>query len=181
MRGSDAGSVGPGHRVADLGVDHGLDAGDDVAHVARLEPVAFLQSEPEYAHLGDFVFIAGREEHDGIALLHGAVEDADLHDGALVLVEERIEDERPQRRVRVALRGRDHLDDLFQELVDAGPILRRDQDRHVGVEAEALFYAFLRARDVGAGHVDLVDDREYLQVVVQGEVEVGDGLRLNAL
>ncbi len=81
----------------------------------------------------------------------------------------------------VALRRRHLADDLLQDLDDSDPLLRRGGHRLRGVEADDLLDLAPHALHVGAGQVDLVDDRDDLQVVVEGLVDVGQGLRLHPL
>ena len=50
-----------------------------------------------------------------------------------------------------------------------------------GVEADGAFDHFLGALDVGAGKVDLVDDRNDFEAVVDGNVGVRQRLRFDAL
>ena len=51
----------------------------------------------------------------------------------------------------------------------------------VGVDLKQVKYLLSDPVHVRPRKVDLVQDREYLQVVREGEVEVGDGLGLNPL
>ncbi len=50
-----------------------------------------------------------------------------------------------------------------------------------GIHAYGGFDHLLRAQDVGAGQIDLVDHRDHVQAVVDGQVGIGQGLRLHAL
>jgi hypothetical protein len=49
------------------------------------------------------------------------------------------------------------------------------------VQAHCLLDRLLRARDVGGGKIDLVDDRNHFQAAVDGQEGIGQRLRLNAL
>ena len=79
------------------------------------------------------------------------------------------------------LGGGMRCDDRLEDLVDADARLGRGQDRARGVDADDLLDLLLGALGLGAGQVDLVDDRDDLEVVVEGEVGVGQRLRLDAL
>jgi hypothetical protein len=59
--------------------------------------------------------------------------------------------------------------------------LGRGGHRVVAGDADDLLELLDRAGDVGGRQVDLVDDRQHLQAVVDGEVGVLDRLRLDAL
>ena len=115
-------------------------------------------------------------------LAEGAVDHPHVGDHAAVLVELGVEDQRPGRRLGLALGGRDALDDRLQHLDHALPGLGRDP--------AALPRGRRRCRSaiswrdplrLGAGQVDLVDHRDQLQPVLDRQVGVGDGLRLDPL
>ena len=56
------------------------------------------------------------------------VDEPDVGDDALVRVVVRVEDQALERRVRIALRRRDAVDDGLEDLVDAGAFLGRGED-----------------------------------------------------
>ena len=80
-----------------------------------------------------------------------------------------------------ALGRRNALDDGFENVGDALSGFGADEDGVGGVEADGAFDHFLRARDVGGGQIDLVDDGNDFEAVVDGEIGVGEGLRFDAL
>jgi hypothetical protein len=61
------------------------------------------------------------------------------------------------------------------------PSWRRSRSASRGVEADDVLDLLLDALGIGRGQVDLVEDRDDLEVVVEREVDVGEGLRLDAL
>ena len=81
----------------------------------------------------------------------------------------------------IARRRRQPMDDRFENFANAHALFGAGENRAGVVEADDL--ADLPARFVGlrAGQVDLVDDRNDLEVVVGGEVRVRQRLRLDAL
>ena len=173
-----------GDRLADRDV---LDAGeaDDVAgggfaDVDALQPV-------EREQLGDLGRLNGAVQlahGDGVADLHAAVEDAADRDAAEIVARVEVGDEQLQRRVRVAARRRDVLDDGVEQrpqiLARRAWIARRRADPRVGVEHREielilgrveideqivdLVQHFLRAR---IGPVDLVDDDDRRQPALE--------------
>ncbi len=72
-------------------------------------------------------------------------------------------------------------DDRAQDLFDADAGLGAGQDRFAGVEPDDLLDLLPDALGVGGGEVDLVDDRHDLMVVLDGLIDVGQRLRLDAL
>ncbi len=100
---------------------------------------------------------------------------------AAVRVVPGVEEKGLQGRLRIALRGRDTLDDSLEQLVDASPQLRGSQHRVVRRDADDLLDLLARPLGLRRRQIDLVDDRHDREVVVDGQVRVGEGLRLDAL
>ena len=73
------------------------------------------------------------------------------------------------------------MDDGFEDFVDADALLGAAQDGVAGVEADDGFDLLADAFGLGGGKIDFVDDGDDFQVVVQGEVGVGEGLGFDAL
>ena len=65
--------------------------------------------------------------------------------------------------------------------MDAGALLGAREDRAARVEADDLLDLPPRLFGLRAGQIDLVDDRDDLEVVLDREVGVGERLRLDAL
>ena len=81
----------------------------------------------------------------------------------------------------VARWRRQPLHDRFENLVDAGAFLGAGQNRIAGIEADDVLDLPLRLVGLRARQVDLVDDRDDLEVVLDRQVGVGERLRLDAL
>ena len=109
------------------------------------------------------------------------LEYADMRDDAFVRVVLGIEDEGAEWAVLVTLRGRDALDQRFEDLGDSGAFLGTGEDDLVGVEADDTLQFRRNALGLGVGEVDLVQDGDELEVLVHGEVDVRERLRLDAL
>jgi hypothetical protein len=167
--------------VADAQLGDVLDARDQVADVARLHPLHAGHLRAEEADVVDVGLGPVLHRDDPTALEEGAVDHPHVGDHAPVLVELGVEDQRPRRRLEVALRGRDALDDRLQHVDHPLPGLRRDPERFLRVAAEQVGHLFGDPLGLGAGKVDLVDDRDQLQPVLDGQIGVGDGLRLDPL
>ena len=105
--------------VADRRAIDFLDAGDDEADVAGSELARRHGLRREAAELVDLVAAARRHHADLVADLERAVDDAHQRDDADVVVEPRVDDERLQRRIRVALGLRDAFDERLEQLLDA--------------------------------------------------------------
>ena len=174
-------AVGHGDRVAHLHLAHILEARDEVAHLAHIECLlGHLLGVPR-AHLF-YERLRARGHHaDLVALLDATVDHADEGHHAAVGVEVAVEDERAQGGRAVALGGRDVVDHGFQKIVDTLAGLARGEHRVVGGNGQAGLDLGLHALGLGGRQVDLVDERDDLQIGVHGEHRVGHGLRLHAL
>ena len=179
--GSSAGRRRLGDRVADLRVADGLDPGEDEPDFADAQLVDRHRLGRERADLLDLVLLPQLHELDLHAGADDAVDDARQDDDAAVGVVPGVEDQRLQRRVGIPFRRRQPVDDRLEDLVDAGAFLRARQDRVARVEPDDVLDLPLRFVRLRAGEIDLVDDRDDLEVVLDGEVGVGQRLRFDAL
>ena len=168
-------------RVADAQPADVLEPRDDVAHLAGLERRRGAALGREEAELLGLEARSRRHRPHGLARREAAVDHADERDDAAVLVVRGVEDERPRRGLGLALRRRDALDDRVEHRLDALARLRRDAQHALGALADELRDLRGGAVRVGLRQVDLVDDRDDLEVVLDREVGVGEGLRLDAL
>ncbi len=170
-----------GDGLADPGVAELLDPGDEVADLPRRDLVRLDRLRGQVTDLLDLVLGVLDHEEDLVARLELAVEDPDEDDDAAVDVEPGVEEERLERGVRVALGRRDAVDDRLEDGIDARPPLGADHQGVLAVEADDVLHLVERLLDVRLGEVDLVDDRDEDEVVLDGEVGVGQGLGLDAL
>ena len=111
----EGGPASLGDGLADPGLAHVLDAGDEVAHLARAELVHLDRRGGPDADLFDLVGGARLQEPESGSRAQGAVDDPDRAHDAPVLVVVRVEEQRPQRVTRVALWSRDTPDDLVEQ------------------------------------------------------------------
>ena len=170
-----------GDRIADLDVRRGFDSRADVADVSGADLVAGLHFEFEHAHFVGVVFASGVEELDVVALPDGSVEDTEIGDDAAEGVEHRVEDQGLQRGVFIAFGCGDALHDGFEDLLDAESGFSRGEQDILLPASDQVDDLVLDLVDHGGFHVDLVQHGDDFEVVSDGEVEVRDGLCLDAL
>ena len=168
-------------RIAHLDVRRSFDTRTDIAHVPGTDFVAGLHLELQHAHLVGVVLAARVEEFDMLALADRAVEDAEIGDDAPEGVEHRVEDQCLQRSVRIALRLRNPLDDGFEHLFHAQSRFAGGAEDLVRVTTQQIDYLILHFVDHRRVHVDLVQYGNDLQVVLDSQVKVRYGLRLDTL
>jgi hypothetical protein len=134
-----------------------------------------------HADLVRIVHHAGVEELHFITLADGAVHYAEIRDDATEGIEYAVENERLQRCCGIAFRRWHALNNGFQQLVHAQAGFAAGTEDVLQLAADEVHDLVLHLLRVGAGQVHLVQHGNDLQVVLQGQVEVADGLRLNAL
>ena len=169
------------NRVADLGVAHVLDRGREESHFARRQLADFHGLGAKHAHGLDLERFGVIHHADALTFAHGPLHHPHQHNHAAIRVEPRIEDQRLQRRIRVAFGGGEPVDNRLQHLVHALAGLRAYRDRVRRIQPDRLLDGLLGAQDVSRGQVDLVDHGNDLQPVVDGQVRVRQRLRLHAL
>ena len=120
-------------------------------------------------------------ENNGSPGLQLSVKDTKMHHGAAVRVVVGIKDQGFERPGGITGRCRQPGDNCFQYGFDAGAFLGGNQQGLVRVQAEIFgdlhFYPF----DVRRGQIDFIDDRNDLQIVFHGQVEIGQGLGFDPL
>ena len=177
-------AAGARHRrdgIADLHLGRVLDARTDVAHVARADLVARRHFEFEHPHLVGVVFSAGVDEFDVLALADRAVEDTEIGDDTPEGVEYRVENERLQRGVVVALRCGDAGDDGFEYLLDALARFARSEQNVFALATDQVDHLVGHLVDHRRVDVDLVEYGDDFQIVPDGQIEVRNRLCLDAL
>ncbi len=170
-----------GDRVADLRIGHALDVGDqeaDLADAKLLDRYGLRRKDTEAV---DLVVLSLCHQLDLHLRLHHAVDHAHDDDDPAVRVVPGVEDERLERRVCDARWRMEASDHRLEDVLNAGALLGARQDGVGTVEADDVFDLTLALVGLRARQVDLVDDRNDLQVVLDGEVRVGERLRLDAL
>jgi hypothetical protein len=170
-----------GDGVADLGLADVLDAGDEVADLPDAEAVARDGLRGDDADLEQVVDGAGGHHLDLLARAEPPVDHADVGDDAAVGVVDRVEDHRSGGRVGVAHRRRDPADDAVQQLQHARARLAGGAQDVLGVAADQPGDLLGVLLGLGRRQVDLVEDRDDLQVVAHRHVQVRQRLRLDAL
>ena len=140
--------------------------------------VAFGENTPSSSHL---VVLLLRHQPDLRLRPQHAVDHADDDHDAAVGVVPGVEDQRLERRVGIALRRRNRSTIASRMSRTPMPSLALARIDGRGVEADDVLDLPLALVGLRARQIDLVDDRDDLEVVVHGQVGVGQRLRLDAL
>ena len=170
-----------GDGLARAGLAHVLDAGDEVAHLAGAQALDRHVVGRADAHLVGLVHLAGLHEAKLAVRLQPSVHHPDRADHPAVLVEEAVEDEPPQRAVGIAHGRRHPLDHGVEKLGHPLTGLGAEAEDLVGRDAHDALDLGGVPVGIGGRQIDLVQRRHDLQIVVQGQVRVGQGLGLDPL
>ena len=171
-----------GDGVADPGLADVLHAGDQVADLADAERARLLHLGRDDADLQQLVHGAGGHHLDPVAGLDPAVDDPDVGDHAAVDVVDRVEDHRagrgrPRRRPAAGTAGRSRR----AGAPTPTPVLPETRSTSSGSHADQLGQLLGILLGLRGRQVDLVEHRDDVQVVLHRQVQVGEGLRLDAL
>jgi len=170
-----------GDGIAHAGIAQGLDAAAKEAHLTGVQFLHVRGLGREHAQAQHFIFLAGAHEAHHVAQFHPAVHHTEEHHHALVAVVPGVEDQGLEGGVQIAARRGQTVDDGFQHGVHAQTGLGGHGQGVGAVQADGFLDLFLDAVHLGAGQVDLVQHGHDLVVVVQGQIDVGQGLGLHAL
>lgn len=168
-------------RVADASFRDDFHAGDDVADFARAEFLAGNLFELHFSEFFDFIGGACRHHADAVAGFNFSVKESDVDDDAAIGIVERVEDERLERVFEIAVRGRNSLGDGFEDVFDAFARFGARSKGFEGIESQILVDLFVAHIDIGGGEIDFIDDGDECEVVFHCHIEIGDGLRFDAL
>src|SRR5262249_10194234 len=141
---------------------------DKVTDFARRDAIHFLHLGRQYPDAVDLVHLAVRHQPDLHPFMHLAVDDTNQHEHTAVDVEPGIKQQRLERSVGISLRWRDAFDDPFEYVFDAFAVFRADHESVFGIHPDYRMQLLLNTRDLGAGEIDFVDDRQDLEVMIQG-------------
>ena len=127
--------------------------------------------------------VGGARAHhpDLLALGEPAVLDPQQRDHAEIGIVPAVDQQRLERRRRVALGRRQALHDRLEHLLDAVAGLGRDQERVARVQADDVLDLLLDPLGLGRRQVDLVEHRDDLVIGLDRLVGIGERLRLDAL
>jgi len=175
------GGLDVGDGVAHLGVGGALEVGQQIAHAPGGQLVGGAHFGAEEADFLDFALDAVVEEANPAAATERAVLDPDVVDHAAVGVVVGVENQRGAARHVERLRRRDAFDHRFEQLGNPHPRFAGDAERLLAGQRQNLLHLLVAELEVGRRKVDLVDDRNHLEVLFERQVHVGHRLRLNAL
>ena len=127
------------------------------------------------------ILLAGGDELHEIILFQSAVDNFKIGDDSSERIENRVENKGLQRSIGVPFRRWHTLYDSLKHIIDTHPGFAARPDNILAVATEKVNNLVFYFIGLGTVKVTLVDNRNYLQVVVDCHVEVGYGLGLDSL
>ena len=181
QRGS-TGVVPSCHRIADPGIPNVLNAGRDVSYHARAQLFTWYElSCPKIPHFHHVFLCPGCHHADGGAFFHRPLHDAAENDDPFIGIIGRIENQGLERRLGVPCGGRYLMDNGFQHILNIDACLGRYMGRVTGIQANHILNLRSHPLRLRAWKVNFINDREHVQVMVQGQIHIGQCLGLYAL
>ena len=176
------GVIRSGDGVAHLRILDVFDAGGEVAHLTGLQGIGRLIAQRlQVAALQNGILGAGGHHADGLALAEGPLLHPEVHHHAHIGVILAVEYQRLQGGLGVAAGGGNILNDILQHRLNVDPLLGGDLRGVHGRQADDVLHLLLGLHGVGGGQVDLVEHRQDLQIVLHGQIGIGQRLCLHAL
>ena len=172
---------GAGDGVAHARIRDGFDVTDEVPNLPRAQRGDRHLVRPHDPHLVHRRRGPGVHELDLVAHADGAVDDSKHAHHPAVRVKVRIEYQRPQGLVRGVRRRRHELHDLLQDVLHPYVGLGGGLHGLRGVQTQHVLNLSAHALRFRARKVDLVQHRDDLEVVLEGEIDVRHRLRLHPL
>ena len=173
--------AGGGQGIAHRRAEDVFDRADQPANLAAFQLGTVNLFRGKDAQTVGVIDLAGAHDLDLIALAHGAVFNPHQRHHAEVVIEPGVDNQRLQRRVRIAFRRRNIAHQTLQHVGHADAGFRRAAHRIMGIDPDDIFNLVRYALRVGRRQVDLVEYRNDLQVHLHGGVAVGQGLGFYAL
>ncbi len=170
-----------GDRIAHFHLARGLDAGNYIAYIAGREFLAGLHVEFEHPDLICIILLAGSHEFHEIVLPDRAVDNLEIGNDTAEGIEYGVENQSLQRSLRIALGGGHSLYDGTQNVRHAYTGLAAGADHFRWIAAEQVYNLIFHLIGFRTVEVHFVDDRNYLQIIVNRHVEIRYGLGLDAL
>ena len=167
--------------VSDLDFTSVFDAGNDVAYVAGCHFLTRLQVHSEHPNFIGLVFAIGGKKLDLIAFFEAAVEDAVIGDDAPKGVVNAIKNHGLQRGLWIAFGRRYAFHDCLEDVFHAQTGLSAGRNDIVHGTADEVHDLIAYHFRVGRVQIHFIQDWNNLQIVFKGEVQVRNGLSLNAL
>ena len=169
-------------RVAHAGISDILNAGGDITdHSCRQFVTGDQLSCSEISYFYDFLHGSGSHHADFRSFFHSSFHHTAGNNDTAVSIINGIKNQRLQRIFRTSLGRRNLADDLFQNRIHVFSRFGRNTRGIFCLDSNHIFDLGDHALRLGAWQVNLIDDRKNVQVMIQRQINVCKGLRLDSL
>ena len=169
------------HGVAHARILDVLDAGSKKAYLPLLQLVHVHNTRLKVTHLGNIKLRTCCHHADPHALAQTALHNTHVQHYALVGIKLGVKHQRLKRCGRISLRRRHAGNNRLQHILNAQAGLSTAQHRIRCIYADNVLNFLFYMLRVGARQVNFVDNGNNLQIIIQRQIHVRQGLRLNAL
>src|SRR5262245_40937945 len=170
-----------GERVAHFHLFGAFDICGEITGLTCLKFLADVWLGIEAADFFDFDVFAGVQQFTLESRLKLSIENADVGYDTLESIEIGVEPEGLERFFAGRFGGWNPSNDPFENVVDADALFGAGQNGGLGGDSENVFELSFRQFDVCMRKIDLIDDRNDRQILLHCEVNIRNGLSLDAL
>ena len=168
-------------RIPDFGVGNDLDIRNQVPDLTRQKTIDLLHFGSQHTNAFDRVHLTVGHQPYFHSWMDFAVNETHQYKDAAIHVKPRIEEESFQGGIRIAFRSRNSFNDRFENFLHAISILSADEQGILGIHSDDRIQLLARSPHIGAGKIDLIDDRQDLEMMIESQVGIGERLRLYSL
>ena len=140
-----------------------------------------MHVELQHTYLIGIILLAGGDKLHEVIFTYRAVDNLEICDNASERIEYRVENQSLKRLCGITFRSRDSLDDGLKNFrhTDAG--LATGTDYFLRITSEKIHNLILDLLGLRTVEIHFINYGDNLKIVVNGHIEVRDGLSLNAL
>ena len=170
-----------GNGIPHADIPHVFGPGNQVPHFAGGQFLFGESLKQQRAHFFHFILTAGGHEANFVPFADFPVKYSNQRHHAPVIVKTGIKNQRLQRGFRVAFRRGNALNDGLHHFIYSLAGLRTGEDDFLFVAANQFNNLMLNRIHLRVGEVNFIDDGNNHQIVINGLVQIGNGLCFHPL
>ena len=168
--------------ITHTGIPHILDTGSNIAdHTCRQFITGNKLASAKISYFYDFRSKSGSHHMNLRALFYTAVLDPAKYDNTFIRIINRVKDKGFQRCIHISLRCRNFIYNLLQNLFHVQTCLCGNLRCILGFNPDHILNLIDNTLRVRTWKVDLIDNRNHIQIMIQRHIYVGKGLSLDSL
>ncbi len=170
-----------GNGISNLYFPCGFNAGNNIAYIAGGDAFSRRNLEFKHAHLIGVVFFLGGQKLNTVAFMECAVHHSEIGNNASKRVKHRVKNQGLKGSVRISFGMRNAVNNGFQYFIHTLSGFSGSRQNVFQIAANKVYNLVRNLFGHGGGQVHFIEYRNNFQVMLNGQVEVRNGLRLNAL